>query len=488
MKRITLRSLGLLILVSTFLLFPIYAEVSNLDAELFGSSDTSLDEDLFGSDSTTDASMDEDLFGSSSSEPASDSNVDTLFDGGDLVSDVTETEINLTETLLTNPDGVKIGGSFTFSMGPGYTWNTDSDATSWKLSTDMHSQLYFDARPDSSIRIFGKALITYPFTVVGDDTSTPLVDESRTFSDIVHITELFSDFSLDDTVFFRVGKQTLNWGVGYFFSPANLLNLSKIDPQDPDAELEGPLSIKANMPVGVDNLYGYIILPEDATEPQDLAFAAKYEKVIAASEVGLGGYYRYGQSPKAMVTVSSAIKDVSVFAEGVLSYGSDRTFVVSSGSGYDTVTYDDRLFFSATIGGMYSWAAEVGNFGFSLTGQYYYNGEGYSDTALYPGIRQSYLASQISLSDISPLGKQYGGANLSVTLTDTVSTGVFWYGNMSDLSGLVRPSITWSPSDHVSVSFSLDMNYGKADTTEFTQLVGHTIIPSLRIVLGGASF
>jgi len=459
--------------VSTLLLFPIYAEDANLDAELFGSTDTNLDEDLFGS---------------SSSEPASDSNSDTLFGGGDLVSDVTETDVNLTETLLTNADGVKIGGSFTFSMGPGYTWNTDSDATSWNLSTDMHSQLYFDARPDTSIRIFGKALISYPFTVVEDDVSTPLVDESRTFSDIVRISELFSDFALDDTVFFRVGKQTLNWGVGYFFSPANLLNLSTIDPEDPDAELEGPLSIKANMPLGVDNLYGYVILPEDAKDPQDLAFAAKYEKVIAASEVGLGGYYRYGQSPKAMVTVSSAIKDVSVFAEGVLGYGSDRTFVVANGSTYDTVTYDDRLFFSATIGGRYSWSAEEGDLGFSLIGQYYYNAEGYSDTDLYTGILQKYKTSQLSLADISPLGKHYGGANLSVTLTDTISTGVFWYGNMSDLSGLVRPSVTWNPSDYVKVSFSLNMNYGKGDTTEFTQLVGHTIVPSLSIILGGASF
>jgi len=190
-----------------------------------------------------------------------------------------------------------------------------------------------------------------------------------------------------------------------------------------------------------------------------------------------------------MVTVSSAIKDVSVFAEGVLSYGSDRTFVVSSGSGYDTLTYDDRLFFSATIGGMYSWSAEEGDLGFSLIGQYYYNGEGYSDTDLYPGIG-IYLGS-LSLSDISPLGKHYGGANLSVTLTDTVSTGVFWYGNMSDLSGLVRPSITWSPSDYVSISFSLNMNYGKG-ATEFTQknghAIGHTIVPSLSIILGGASF
>ena len=47
------------------------------------------------------------------------------------------------------------------------------------------------------------------------------------------LSELFADFDVDNRVFVRAGKQTVNWGVGTFFSPANLINLDEIDPEDP---------------------------------------------------------------------------------------------------------------------------------------------------------------------------------------------------------------------------------------------------------------
>ena len=490
MKRVKSHTIFIVFLLLTCLLTPLFAGSSDLDEELFGSSDSPLEEDLFGSPSSesleADGDLDTLLFGEADS---SELDLDALFsgDGESLVSEVEETTLNLTETLLTNDNGVTIGGSYSFSIGPGYSWNTDSETGTWVLSPSLGGKLFFDARPDADIRVFGKAEISYPFTVVEDDPATPMTNEYRSFSDIITIKELFSDFAINDTVFMRVGKQALNWGVGYFFSPANLLNLSQVDPENPDADLEGPLSIKANMPLGIDNIYGYIILPEAATEPADMAFAAKYEKVLGSSEVGIGAYYRDGQSPKAMATLSSSFGKISYFAEGVVSYGSDRTFVTSATAPYGLTTYEDTLFFSATLGGMYTWSADEGNFGLSIIAQYYYNGEGYSDTDLYPGIMASVLAGNISYSDISPLGKHYGAANLSFTFTDTISTGVFWYGNMGDLSGFVRPSITWSPVDFVTTSLSLYMNYGKEDKTEFTQM-GHLLAPTFTISLGGTSF
>ena len=57
------------------------------------------------------------------------------------------------------------------------------------------------------------------------DVSYPFDDQggTREFDEVFHVSELFSDFQFRDTLFFRAGKQTINWGVGYFFSPADLL-------------------------------------------------------------------------------------------------------------------------------------------------------------------------------------------------------------------------------------------------------------------------
>ncbi len=391
----------------------------------------SLDEnDLFG------GSSEEELFGSSDDGGG-------LFGGGDaLVEDVVETDLALNELMLTNEETVVIGGSYSFSVTPGQLWLLDADTDQGTLDVSLSSKLFFDARPDSDIRIYGEAVISYPFETV---------DETRTFDDIISIEELFSDFTIGDSIFFRVGKQTINWGVGYFFSPADLLNLSEIDPSDPEADLEGPLSIKMNVPVGIDNLYGYVIFPDGADDITDLAVAGKYETVLGAAEIGLGAYYREGQAPAAMMTISSGIGDISVFGEGVVRYGSDSD------------PDDDTLFFSATGGAMFSWSDAESDLGFSFAGQYYFNGEGLENNTMH-----------------------YGAANLSVSLTSKLSTGLFWYGNMSDLSGILKPSLTWQPADHVSTSLGLNYLYG--DMGDELSPFGKALAASVTFTLGGTSF
>ena len=387
------------------------------------------DDDLFGVES--------DLFGGDGDD------LDSLFgDDSSLVADVVETDIVLDELLLTNESGVVIGGSYSFSITPGWAWFLDADTNSGSFFTSLQSEIYFDARPNADIRVYGDARISYPFKTAADDSGTPFQDESRGFDDIVTIGELFSDFTINDTIFIRAGKQTINWGVGYFFSPADLLNLAEIDPSDPDADLEGPVSVMINVPIEVDNLYGYLIVPENTEDITDLVGAAKYEKVIGGTEFGIGGYYRDGQPPAGMLTVSTNIADISVFGEGVVQYGSAITEIP-----------DDVWYVSGTVGTMFSLSSDESDLGASFVGQYYYNGEGNS-------------------------GLHYAAANLSVTFTDTISSRIFWYGNLSAGSGFVNPSLAWKVADYMSINAGLNYNYGGGDM----------LSASLSLSLGGTGF
>ncbi|MCF7934493.1 MAG: hypothetical protein K9L73_06845 [Spirochaetia bacterium] len=437
-----IRLAGLLLMLLAVAAAPIAAE--DLD-DLFGSSDTAED-DLFGSSSDTD-----DLFG-----------------GDSLVEDVVETDLALSDLLLTNDQGPVISGSYSFSISPRATWSVDDQELSWGLSGGISSRLILDARPSADTRFFLKADMAYPYT-----------------DRLLSLKELFGDFDIDDRVFFRVGKQTLNWGVGYFFSPANLLNITDIDPADAEAELEGPLSVKMNMPIGIDNLYGYVIIPEASVDLMDLAYAIKYEKVIGSSEVGIGGYYTEDQAPSLMATLSTTtFGDIMLFGEVLLRYGSDATFITGI-TPPSTVNLaelpDDRFYGSATAGFMFSKSFDGSDLGISLTGQYYYNGESYDGADL------------IAVSFINS-GAHYGAANLSVSLTDELSAGVFWYGNMSDLSGMVRPVVSWTVDDTIRISLDASITYGDAGD-QFTpdiplgeMTLGHVIIPTLSISLGGAQF
>ena len=102
---------------------------------------------------------------------------------------------------------------------------------------DLDGSLFLDARPSRDFRAFAK--------VKGDVrlTESPLDPNLR-------LHELFADFVLGDRAFFRVGKQTINWGVGYFFSPADIINVGRIDPENPEAEREGPVALRLNLPCG----------------------------------------------------------------------------------------------------------------------------------------------------------------------------------------------------------------------------------------------
>ncbi|MCD6122593.1 MAG: hypothetical protein J7K04_12215, partial [Spirochaetales bacterium] len=372
------------------------------------------------------------------------------------------------------------------------------DSTS--LDTTLNASIYFDGRPDENFRVFGKAEITYPFTV----TDSRILDEFSTaadlfsdLNDIFKVKELFSDFNWNNIVFFRGGKQTINWGVGYFFSPADIINLTPINPEDPEAEREGPVALKVNVPVGVNNAYLYLI-DENIEKPDELEIAPKLELVLGNSELGLGGVYQKDHSPTAMATVTTSIWDFDLFGEGVLSYGSDKTFIdkvdptMENPLGLETKKIDDQYFTSATAGLRYSYNDDDGNFNISIAAQYFYNGQGYSDKDFFKdntvGIAALLASDSISANDISMPGIHYGAASLfwSDMFNTDFSVNLFWMGNFADGSGQVTPALTYVFFDQLSASLKVPFTYGDKGY-QFTQN-GSSLSVSLELSMGTGSF
>jgi hypothetical protein len=346
-----------------------------------------------------------------------------IFSEGGLITESEESEQLLDEDLLSNKDGVETGGSYGFTTTGSWFWNTDTDPApeniSEQLDYSLEARLFFSARPDTNIRVYGESWISSPFV---------------TADDIVHLDELFADFTVGDSLFLRAGKQTMKWGVGYFFSPADLLSLSEIDPEDPEADLEGPVGLKANMAAGTNNLYLYGIIPEEASVPSDIALASKFELIAGAAEIGFGGYYLHDRNAAGMVTMTGALWDLDLFAEAVVQYD-----------------FIQDPWPEATIGQRYSWDHAESELAFSLTGQLYYTG---ADGAFHA----------------AALG------NLS--FTDTISSSLFWKGSLEENSGSLKPSVTWKAHDYVRLDLSFPFNYG--DVT----MMG----VSLECSLGGTKF
>ncbi len=416
-----------------------------------------------------------------------------LFEQEEIVEEIKEEEeVEKPEEKLLITEKVELGGSFSSSYTSTWEWHERyptlkelKDLDDAYFTINLGGSLFFDARPFSNFRVFGKAKALYPFHSYA---KTP--QEQTTLVNNIRIFELFSDFNWKDILFFRAGKHTIKWGVGYYFSPADVLNLTPIDPEEPEAEREGPVSLKAHLPLGVFNSYLYIIA-NDITRPWELAVAPRAEVVIGGMEAGIGLFYRYEMAPRGTITLTGYIKDFDLFAEGVVSYGSDKTFIketddsTSWPDGIDTCKREEEWFLSGTLGIKFYRS----DWDLFASAQYLFNGEGYSNEELLknPGIAILLSQDRLSARDLERPGMHYGVGSVNwKILKSDFSIGAFWIGNLSDFSGRIVPSLSWSPLDYASLSFSVPVVYGE-EGDEFSPL-GKGLSLTLEANLGSGKF
>ena len=423
-------------------------------------------------------------------DTGSDSNtsVDELFSGEDTVETPTPTT-----TQATNPVSdalslgkVRVGGSITGTIGPTFAWSEpwtggSSFFSPEKSSLDfgLKSMLYVDARPVEDFRFHGSVKTNWaspPASLASDP------DQGKKMTTEAGIFELFADFSVGDSVFFRFGKSTVKWGVGYFWSPADVINLTPINVFAPTTQREGPVNFQATIPIKgtQNNIYLLTVLDESDLDFDTTALAARGEFLVGNYELGAGLYYRNDTAERAMATVTGPLGNFDVFGEAMVSRGSAKSFVTSITTSPPYVLRTrvednrDNLYFSATAGLLY---ADLNN-NLTIAGQYFYNGEGYSNedrTSLINNAQEvidtlnnmgqtalSETMKQALTGAILGSGRHYIGATVSKSqlFTDKFSASITAIANLSDLSGMVRPSIGWDVTDYFTVNLSSIFFFG----------------------------
>ncbi len=431
--------------------------------------------------------------GEEDSEPDSLEGFDSMFEDDEMIEEIDEKEASKTgdasdDFLLS--DGVELGGSFSgrlsSSFNYDYMWTKDFDITdpSQSFVPSVNADLFFDARPESHYRAFGK---------LGFESEVKDKVELN-----IKVKELFADFDWKNRLYFRFGKSMIKWGVGYFWSPSDVLNLASINVEDPLAEREGPVSFKMHLPFDINNAYLYLIT-DNVTEPLDTAIASKVEFVIGGTEIGIGAFYQRDLVPRAVATVSTSIGDFSIFGEGVASWGSDRVFVRAASNQMladanpddtleivlDTYEINDRPFFSATIGTRYMHEFDNNAGTIMFVGEYFFNGEGYSyeEGLLSSAYWRLVVDNQpqaltdlgiplpptdgqpkLGAEDLINFGQHYLGGIISwSSIFDTdLSFSTLVIANMNDFSGMVIPSFSYKIIDYISVAARARFTFGDA--------------------------
>jgi len=446
-----------------------------------------LEDDLFGGDEDTLISAE---------EAGSDSKSNLKFK-----ADLEKANLSLESKKL------RIGGSLSSSMGINYSWGDpyskkNDYLKSFKdgkgsFNTTLNGSLFFDARPGEDLKLYGKFLFGFPFekslsgvgVVTKDQISDPALKAlfqtafpNGLYAPIgvngaanIKIQELYTDFSAKNIAFFRFGKHAVKWGTGYFYSPADVINISRIDPQYPTADREGGISLRTHIiiPKTQHNIWLYLLPPEqgDGFDPKYTAGAAKGEFVVGNWELGFGGWYKYEKAPRLITTVSGSIAGkVAVFGEGVFAWGSDYTYYKADMSSY---TEKSKPFFQATLGASYSNADT--NTGIAL--QYFYNGFGYKKAETdRMFIEMKYLQ----------MGQHYIALNISQNKlgTDKLSLNLFQQFAISELEGLSTLTLNWKIYKFASMSTGPSFSYPLSLSSKTKGEVRY----SLSFRLGGGVF
>ena len=341
MKRI----LFLLIILT----IPFFA-FSQSDDDLFGGSD----DDLFGDDSIVEVS---------DVSAKNDLSKGVIFDSGSIKVGGSLSAGLSTNTILYGPENEELGENIK---------NTT-------LTPDLSALLSVDARPTETLRMYTKFGFVYPFedeatTVLSKlDMAKQSADFSTSVDNWFKLKECFTDFSIKDTAYFRFGIHTVTWGAGYFFSPvSDMINTSSIDPENPEKQVDGSLNLRTQIvfPNSQNCLWLYVI-PSTKFKNQtsesyarDTALAGKADILIGSWELGVGGFWKYQNAPKAMLTATGSLKKVSFFGEFVYSYGAMSEWQKN------TDWNDKTSIIQATAGLSYYWKDPK----ITLAAQYYFEG------------------------------------------------------------------------------------------------------------------
>ena len=466
-------------------------------------------------------SLEDELFGGDTEALVTpeQANAETQKDGVSLTGDLK------TATLALESNKLRIGGSLNAELGLKYVWadpyTKKNDSKKAFLNPEMAqlrptigANLFFDARPVQDLKLYGKFLFAFPFeknlngaVSIGKEQLPPSLHGSFpngvtapvsvNGSPNFKIWEMYTDFSTKDIAFFRFGKHTVKWGTGYFYSPADVINISRIDPQKPAADREGPVSLRTHIviPKTQYNIWLYLLPDTETFKPQYTAGAAKAEFVFGDWELGVGGWYRYEKAPRFITTLSGSIAGkVAVFAEGVFAWGSDYTYYRDDDS-LTPYPVKNKPFFQATLGGSYSNADSHTMLAF----QYYYNSFGYANTKAADNITDTAVAALKSQNFTDPSLKKYeniaamgnrGQHYIAFTVsqnkigTEDLTANLFQQFAISELEGLTTLSLNWRIFKFVQMSTGPIFSYPLSSSSHSKGSIGY----NLSFKLGGGKF
>lgn len=233
------------------------------------------------------------------------------------------------------------------------------------LSTVITSNLMLDVRLLRGLKAFANLEVGY----------WPSLNQN-----MVALREVFVDFNIRNHVYFRTGKQVLQWGRCYFWNPTDLINVEKKLFIQKIGYREGAYGLKVHVPYKtLLNLYGFLDT-RSADAPDSVAAAGKLEFLIKGTEMAVEVWGKKNFHPVFGFDISTQVFTISVNGEFCVSKGENYYRLETVHDSLLTKSKNDEAWaprLSLSLTRMLT-AGGVPN-RLMITGEFYYNLRGYEE-------------------------------------------------------------------------------------------------------------
>ena len=346
------------------------------------------------------------------------------------------------------------------------------------LSNAMMGDFLVDARLLKSFRAFvdlnvtyltGGAPLVHDFTNLSVFPPTPLTlsENQTTFLDVK---EFFVDFNAANTVYFRMGKQVLQWGTGYFWNPTDLINIEHKSFTNLTALRDGVFGLRSDVVFSREfHLYTFLNLNaiQDIT---DVAFAARTEFLVGAFEFGFSGWLKSSKLPVFGSDLTAPFFwSTNLTAEASFSWGENQPHL--NPDGVTTSTIRDRLVPKVDVGLSRTFDAFDVQDRISVNVEFFYNGAGYDDNMFQKLSLNPVALGTFFSGYYSPgyYGTYYAAFFVTVSkfILNEMTLSVSGLSDLSDSSGIAFIGLAYDPVNNFELSLQLGSYLGP-DNREYT--------------------
>lgn len=286
--------------------------------------------------------------------------------------------------------GTSLGGDVTVApiLSTNREFLTHAHLSNTALTNLLVGSFELDSRLQNGTKVFGNLEADY----------IPSLDSAQRYS--LFLRELFMDVNVNHSVYFRLGKQVLQWGRCFFWNPTDLINVERKPFVDKIGSREGTFGAKMHAPFSTKyNVYAFLDL-HSATRPDSVALSVKGEYLVGGTEMALSAWGKRGRPVVLGYDISTRALGIDITGEAAVSDGAVMPRVASRDSTLYLDTVKNRIVprISAGIGRAFDFMGF--HDALSVQAEAFYNDAGYRENVF--GDTTHYIINGFATQATSP--------------------------------------------------------------------------------------